>query len=74
MCLRAQMPGGKEGMIPPSLGARQQLAMIPYVATTLVPLWTDVGGTPLNLWEVLQKGGKPCGQGVMRTPHHGVFS
>jgi hypothetical protein len=28
-----------------------------------------VGGTPLNLWEVLRKCRKLCGQGVLRTPH-----
>jgi DNA-binding CsgD family transcriptional regulator len=29
-----------------------------------------VGGTPLNLWEVLRKCRKACDQGVLRTPHH----
>ena len=32
-----------------------------------------VGGTPLNLWEVLSKCRKPCGQGVLRTPHLGIY-
>src|SRR5438034_4512910 len=33
------------------------------------PARAIVGSTPLNLWEVLRKGLKPCGQGVLRTPH-----
>ena len=37
-------------------------------------LWPGVGGTLLNLWEVLRKCRKPCGQGVSRTPHRGVIS
>ena len=37
-----------------------------------------MGTNPLNLWVFPKNGRKPCGQGVLRTPHqptnHGVYS
>ena len=33
-----------------------------------------MGTTSLNLWVVLQKRRKPCGERVLGTSHEGVFS